>query len=188
MTAAGNESGERAPHRTTARTKARRRAVDVLFEADQREQYATEPLLALLRERLALSAAQTALPQFSADIVAGVAEHIVGIDHTLATYLQGWTVERLPAVDRAILRAATWELLFNEDVDAPVVITEAVNLAQDLSTDDSPAFVNAVLDRLRVLAPVLAAEIAAQEADLRRESTTPDHQPDGLDQEGPPGL
>lgn len=139
--------------------------MDVLFEADQRGRYTSDRLRELLRERLTVTAAQTVLPQYSADIVAGVAGHLAGIDRTIATYLQGWTLNRLPAVDRAILRATTWELLFNDDVDDPVVITEAVNLAQDLSTDDSPAFINAVLDRLRMLAPVLVAEIEAEEAE-----------------------
>ncbi|HHW83567.1 MAG TPA: transcription antitermination factor NusB, partial [Actinomycetales bacterium] len=159
----------RSPHRTTARTKARRRAMDVVFELDQKGHYGPGALRSLLRERLAVSTAQTALPQYSADIVEGLAEHAHGIDQVLSTYLQGWTLPRLPAVDRAILRIATWELLYGGDVDAPVVITEAVNLAEDLSTDDSPAFVNAVLDRLRMLAPVLVAEIAAEEeaADAR---------------------
>nr|NLD40007.1 transcription antitermination factor NusB [Actinomycetales bacterium] len=153
----------RSPHRTTARTKARRRAVDVVFEADQRGRYSGKALGRLLQERLSVTAAQTTLPQYSADMVAGLAEHAAGIDRVLATYLQGWTLDRLPAVDRAILRTATWELLFNAELDAPIVITEAVNLAQDLSTDDSPAFVNAVLDRLRIIAPVLVAEIEAEE-------------------------
>lgn len=149
--------------------------MDVLFEADQKNQYTPAGLRALLTERQEHSTAQTELPAYSADIVGGVADHLGGIDHTLATYLQGWTIPRLPAVDRAILRAATWELLFNDEIDAPVVITEAANLAQDLSTDDSPAFVNAVLDRLRVLAPTLVAEIRAAEEDaaarkVRKES------------------
>lgn len=151
------------PMRPTGRTKARRRAVDVLFEADQRGQYDPEHLRGLLRERLAVSAAQTALPQFSADIVEGVIEHLQGIDETISTYLRGWTLRRLPSVDRAILRAATWELLYSEDVDAPVVISEAVRLAEQLAGDQSPAFVNSVLDRLRVLAPALREDIAESE-------------------------
>ncbi len=170
MSAADTPEGARSPHRTTSRTKARRRAMDVLFEADQRGRYNPAGLQDLLGERGQLSAAQTDLPQYATEIVAGVAAHLAGIDSALSTYLQGWTLDRLPSVDRAVLRGATWELLFNEDVDAPVVITEAANMAQDLSTDDSAAFVNAVLDRLRVLAPVVAAEILATEGETRGHS------------------
>lgn len=145
--------------RVTARTKARRRAVDVLFEADQRGRYRPLELSDLLQERLAVTAAQTALPQYSADIVDGVAANLAEIDEVLATHLQGWTLERLPAVDRAILRMAVWELLYNDEIDDAVTISEAVTLAATLSTDDSPAFVNGLLDALRVLGPALRAEL-----------------------------
>ena len=145
--------------RVTARTKARRRAVDVLFEADQRGRYRPLELSDLLQERLAVTAAQTALPQYSADIVDGVAANLAEIDEVLATHLQGWTLERLPAVDRAILRMAVWELLYNDEIDDAVAISEAVTLAATLSTDDSPAFVNGLLDALRVLGPALRAEL-----------------------------
>ncbi len=145
--------------RVTARTKARRRAVDVLFEADQRGRYRPLELSDLLQERLAVTAAQTALPQYSADIVDGVAANLAEIDEVLSTHLQGWTLERLPAVDRAILRMAVWELLYNDEIDDAVAISEAVTLAATLSTDDSPAFVNGLLDALRVLGPALRAEL-----------------------------
>ena len=145
--------------RVTARTKARRRAVDVLFEADQRGRYRPLELSDLLQERLAVTAAQTALPQYSADIVDGVAANLAEIDEVLATHLQGWTLERLPAVDRAILRMAVWELLYNDEIDDAVAISEAVTRAATLSTDDSPAFVNGLLDALRVLGPALRAEL-----------------------------
>ena len=145
--------------RVTARTKARRRAVDVLFEADQRGRYRPLELSDLLQERLAVTAAQTALPQYSADIVDGVAANLAEIDEVLATHLQGWTLDRMPAVDRAILRMAVWELLYNDEIDDAVAISEAVTLAATLSTDDSPAFVNGLLDALRVLGPALRAEL-----------------------------
>lgn len=141
--------------RITARTKARRRAVDVLFEADQRDRYRPLDLSDLLQERLAVTAAQTSLPQYAADIVDGVAGHLAEIDEVLATHLQGWTLDRIPAVDRAILRMAVWELLFNDEIDGAVVISEAVTLAAELSTDSSPAFVNGILDTLRLLGPAL---------------------------------
>src|SRR5659263_148579 len=150
---------EKQHHRTTSRTKVRRRAVDVLFEADQRGRYSPLELSDLLQERLSLTAAQTALPQYSADIVDGVATHLDAIDEVLTTYSQGWALHRMPAVDRAILRMAVWELVFNDEVDDAVVISEAVNLAADLSTDGSPAFVNALLDRLRVLGAAIREEL-----------------------------
>lgn len=137
-----------------ARTKARTRAVDVLYEADQRA-VAGRPvaLLDLLAERLRRTTAQTALPQYSVEIVEGVAEHAEEIDELLTTYAQEWTLERMPAVDRAILRLGTWELMYNDDVPGAVAVDEAVALAAKLSTDDSPRFVNGLLGRLLMLAP-----------------------------------
>lgn len=147
-----------AAHRITARTKARRRAVEVLFEADQRGHYTPAGLSDLLTQRLALTAAQTALPQYSADIVAGVAAHLDQIEDVLLTYAQGRPVERMPAVDRAIARMATWELIYNDEVDGVVTVAEAVTIAADLSTDESPATLNALLDRLRLLGPGLRSD------------------------------
>lgn len=162
----------------TARTKARRRAIDVLFEADQREQYTSRGLRALVVERMAVSAAQTSLPQYAADAVDGVAEHRWEIDETLASYIQGWELERLPSVDRAILRLAVWELVFNDELDAPVVIDEAVKLAVMLSGDDAPGFINAVLDRVRVVAPAIRADADARaEAKAQREAAQGEGEP-----------
>lgn len=137
-----------------ARSKARSRALDVLYEADQRA-VSGRPvaLLDLLAERLRHTAAQTALPQYSVEIVEGVAEHAEEIDELLASYAQEWTLERMPAVDRAILRLGTWELMYNDDVPGAVAVSEAVTLATKLSTDDSPRFVNGLLGRLQLLAP-----------------------------------
>lgn len=149
----------------TARTKARRRAVDVLFEADQRERYRPAGLRALVVERMAVSAAQTSLPQYAVDAIAGVADHCRIIDETLSSYIHGWTIDRLPAVDRAILRFAVWELVFNDDVDAAVTISQSVKLATQLSGDDAPGFVNAVLDRIRVVAPAIKADAQARAAE-----------------------
>lgn len=106
-----------------------------------------------------MTAAQTALPEYSADIVDGVAVHLDAIDRTLGTYIQGRTLDRLPAVDRAILRMAVWEMFFNPSIDLPVTIAEAATIAADLSTDGSPAFVNAVLDRLRNAETAIAADL-----------------------------
>src|SRR5690606_26312464 len=128
----------------TARSKARKRAVDVLFEASQR---GIDPVT-LLADRIVESGTQTALPQYSVDIVEGVTAQLARIDEALETYAQGWTLDRMPAVDLAILRVATWEILSNDEVDDPVAIDEAVELARSLSTDDSPAFVNGLLGRI----------------------------------------
>ncbi|MFC4555151.1 transcription antitermination factor NusB [Georgenia faecalis] len=139
----------------SARSKARTRAVDVLYEADQRGRTSREDILDLLTERLRVTAAQTALPQYSVDIVEGFTEHAEEIDELLRTYSQGWALERMPAVDRAILRVGAWELLHNDDVPDAVAVDEAVALARTLSTDDSPAFVNGLLGRLLELKPTL---------------------------------
>lgn len=142
-----------------ARTKARKRAVDVVYEADQRALTTAEPVVRVLREvlaeRLVQPGTQTSLPEYSAEIVDGVTEHLPGIDEALSTYSQGWTLDRMPAVDRAILRVATWELLHNDDVPDAVAVDEAVDLARELSTDDSPSFVNGLLGRLATLKPTL---------------------------------
>ncbi len=128
----------------SARSKARKRAVDVLFEAGQR---GLDPVT-LLADRLVESGTQTALPQYASDIVEGVCANLTRIDEALVTYAQGWTLDRMPAVDLAVLRVATWEILCNDEVDDPVAIDEAVELARSLSTDDSPSFVNGLLGRI----------------------------------------
>ena len=136
-----------------ARTKARKRALDVLFEAEQRGLDVGE----LLAKRVVEPGAETALPQYSVELVEGVLEHQERIDELLATHAHGWTVARMPAVDRALLRLATWEILWNDDVPDAVAVDEAVSLARELSTDESPTFVNGLLGRLVVIKPTLLA-------------------------------
>ena len=136
-----------------ARTKARKRALDVLFEADQR---GLDPLTVLAR-RIAEPGTQAPVPQYSVDLVEGVVGHLERIDEVLATHSHGWTVDRMPAVDRNLLRIGTWEILFNDDVPDAVAVDEAVDLAADLSTDESPAFVNGLLGRIVDLKPTLLA-------------------------------
>ena len=135
----------------SSRSKARKRAVDILFEAAQR---GLEPV-ALLAERIVQPGTQTALPQYSVDLVEGIAAQRERIDEALVTYAQGWTLDRMPAVDLAVLRVGVWEILFNDDVDDPVAIDEAVELARSLSTDDSPSFVNGLLGRISRLKTTL---------------------------------
>ncbi len=125
----------------SARTKARKRALDVLFEADQRGQN----VLTTLDARLALSGTEAPLPEYTADIVRGVASAWAEIDAAISAASEKRELKRMPAVDRAIARVATWEILKSEDVPAGVAISEAVSLAADLSTDDSATYLNGVL-------------------------------------------
>lgn len=135
-----------------ARTKARKRALDLLFEAEARGVNVGD----LLRERLATPVTQSPLNPYTATLVEGVIAHWRDIDELLSTYSQGWTLERMPAVDRAILRLGAFEILYGDDVPEPVAISEAVALARELSTDESPKFVNGLLGRLAQVKPTLA--------------------------------
>ena len=130
-----------------ARSKARKRAVDVLYEADVRG----DDRLSVLRDRI--ETANPPVPEHTVRLVEGVAEHAARIDELIDAHASNWTIDRLPDVDRAILRMATFELLWADDVPDLVVIDEAVELAKALSTDDSPAYVNGVLGA------ILAAEV-----------------------------
>ena len=130
-----------------ARSKARKRAVDVLYEADVRG----DDRLSVLRDRI--ETANPPVPEHTVRLVEGVAEHAVRIDQLIDAHASNWSIDRLPDVDRAILRMATFELLWADDVPDLVVIDEAVELAKALSTDDSPGYVNGVLGA------ILAAEV-----------------------------
>ena len=132
-----------------ARTKARKRALDVLFEADQRR----ANVLTVLEERLKDSGAQTALPEYSESIVRGIAAHWAEIEAILAPASLSRSVDRMPAVDRALARIATWEIRWNDDVPAAVAVSEAIELAAALSTDDSPGYLNGVLGAIAGLEP-----------------------------------
>ncbi|MDO4254589.1 MAG: transcription antitermination factor NusB [Kocuria sp.] len=132
-----------------ARTKARTRAVEILFEAEQRSE---DPIQVLERRR---SNSQQLFGAYTEELVRGVLARRDEIDETIQTWARGWTLERMPAVDRTILRLGTWELLFNDDVPDTVAVDEAVGLAKQLSTDDSPSFVNGVLGRLQTVKPTL---------------------------------
>ncbi len=125
-----------------ARSKARKRAVDLLYEADMRR---ADPLVTM-SDRVALG--DPPVNDYTVDVVEGVVAHSERIDEILAEYAEGWTVERMPGVDRAVLRIAIFELLWRDDVPGAVVIDEAVELAKTLSTDESPRFINGVLARV----------------------------------------
>jgi N utilization substance protein B len=119
--------------------------VDILYESDLRG----TDVLATAADRLKQS--DPPVPEYAVDLVEGVTAHRQRIDELLTTYAEGWTLDRMPAVDRNILRVAIYELLWNDDVPDPVAIDEAVDLAKDLSTDESPRFVNGLLGRIQLL-------------------------------------
>ena len=131
----------------SARTKARKRAVDAAFAADLRK---ISPLSLLddVAEMAADRQNQDAIFGYARDIVQGVVDHHEEIDDLLETYSQGWALDRMPNLDRAILRVAVWEILHNPDVPDAVAVNEAVEMAKELSTDDSGSFVNGLLSRI----------------------------------------
>jgi len=135
----------------SARSKARKRAVDLLYEADL---LGSDPL-ATLADRVALG--DPPVHEYTVDLVEGVAAHRGRIDELLTDYAEGWTIERMPGVDRAVLRIGLFELLWRADVPDAVAIDEAVELAKTLSTDESPRFVNGVLARVLRDQPTVTA-------------------------------
>jgi len=130
-----------------ARTKARKRALDVLYAADVRGERA-ETAMAAEAARAASEPQRAASWRYASQIVAGVAEHRDEIDELIQTYAEGWTLARMPAVDRALLRIGIWELLYNDEVPDAVAIAEAVESARVHSTDDSARFINGLLGRI----------------------------------------
>ena len=137
-----------------ARSKARKRALDILFEAELRE----APVLDLLAERI--TQGSPPVSPYAADLVRGVTVHKARIDKLIEEFAEGWTLDRMPAVDRNVLRIGLYELLWADDVPDGVAISEAVLLARDLSTDASPAFVNGLLAGIAELKPSLHLEPA----------------------------
>jgi N utilization substance protein B len=128
----------------SARTKARKRALDILFAADVRQVPVAEILLDEAT-RAASEPDRQVSWLYAREIVDGFIDHQAEIDETIASYARGWTLERMPAVDRAILRVAIWELQYSAEVPSGVVVAEAVNLATDLGSDDSARFINGLL-------------------------------------------
>ncbi len=125
-----------------ARSKARKRALDVLFASDVRGESANDALDRAIAEGDAPTNAYTVT------LVRGVVENQSRIDEILADYAEGWTLERMPAVDRNVLRLGVFELLYADDVPDAVAVSEAMALVRDLSTDESPAFVNGILGNI----------------------------------------
>jgi N utilization substance protein B len=128
----------------SARSKARKRALDILFQADVRgDEPAT--ILAAEAKRAAGEPARQASWLYARDIVDGVIDNRDAIDEQITTFSKDWTLARMPAVDRAVLRIGVWEIMFNDEVPTAVAIDEAVELAKEFSTDESGAFVHGVL-------------------------------------------
>jgi N utilization substance protein B len=146
------------------RHQARKRAVDLLFEAEARGLTAADVADAR-NARAEQQADVTPLNQYTVTVARGVTQHAEHIDDLISAHLQGWTLDRLPAVDRAILRVAVWELLHADDVPEPVAVDEAVELAKKLSTDESPGFVNGVLGQIMLVTPQIRAAAAAVRGD-----------------------
>lgn len=131
----------------SARSKARKRALDALFASD----LTGEAALAVLKQTESESRereSQTAIFDYAETLVSGYLANRDRIDSRLQGLAEGWSLERMPNVDRAILRIAAWELLYNEEIPAEVAIAEAVSLASELSTDESPKFINGILARI----------------------------------------
>jgi N utilization substance protein B len=124
----------------SARSKARKRALDVLYASEMRNRSTVE----------ALQEQSEAGPvnDYTVELVQGVTEHRARLDEVISGYAQGWALNRMPAVDRNVLRLATFEVLYVDDVPNAVAVSEALNLVRDLSTDESPAFVNGVLGNI----------------------------------------
>jgi N utilization substance protein B len=133
------------PAYNPSRRKSRRRALDVLYSADLRD----IPARTVLSDTLARMGQE--VPDhmaYAVEIVEGVESNADRIDELISSYAEGWTLDRMPVVDRNLLRIAVYEMLHRDDIDDPVAISEAVELAGELSTDDSPRFVNGLLGRI----------------------------------------
>ena len=128
----------------SSRTKARKRAIDALYAAELRDGMATE-LLEETKEQVVDRQNQDDIFDFALELVTGVLSNQLEIDEILANVAQNWTLDRMPALDRAILRMGIYEIAFAQDTPPEVAISEAVELATELSTEDSPGFVNGVL-------------------------------------------
>ncbi len=124
----------------SARSKARKRALDVLYASEMRNRSTVDAL--------AEQSEAGQVNDYTVQLVQGVTEHRARLDEVIATYAKGWTLVRMPAVDRNVLRLATFEVMYVDDVPNAVAVSEALNLVRDLSTDESPAFVNGVLGNI----------------------------------------
>jgi N utilization substance protein B len=137
-----------------ARSKARKRALQILFEADQRGAEVAQVMADWIRLARA-DERQPPVSEYTMQLVEGYAQHADRIDELLSAYAVDWPLDRMPVVDRNILRLSSYELIWEDDTPDAVALDEAVQLAKEFSTDDSPAFVNGLLGRLKELKPTL---------------------------------
>ena len=133
----------------SARSKARKQALDLLFEADIRGTNALETLN--LRDIVEEGPDARPIREYTRSLVTGVSENTRKIDELITTYAQGWDMDRLPAVDRNILRLGIFEILWSSDVPTSVAIDEALMLAKELSSDESSKYIHGVLGRIASL-------------------------------------
>jgi len=133
----------------SARRKARKRALDFLYEADIRKTIALD----LYRSRPVVELSESAYVEV---LLTGVSEHLLKIDEFIITYAQGWDLDRMPSIDRNLLRIALFEILWNEELDDKVAVSEAVSMAKELSTEESSGYINGVLGRIIALKSSLA--------------------------------
>ena len=133
----------------SARRKARKRALDILFEADLRKVSAPELIALRLVDELSQG-------EYTRTLVLGVHNHQEKIDELIHTYAEGWDMDRMPAIDRNLLRIALFEILWETDLDDRIAVSEAIEIAAELSTKDSAAYINGVLGRVIVLKSVIS--------------------------------
>jgi N utilization substance protein B len=131
----------------SARSKARKRALDLLFASEVRGRSVVDALDEEIGDATSEPGGRP-VADYTGVLVRGVSEHQTRIDELLATYAQGWTLARMPSVDRNVLRLGVFEVLYVDDVPDAVAVSEALQLVRDLSTDDSPGFVNGVLGNI----------------------------------------
>ncbi|MFD6289394.1 transcription antitermination factor NusB [Streptomyces sp. NPDC060205] len=133
-----------------ARNTARKRAFQILFEGDQRD-VDVQTVLADWVRHSRTDTRQPPVSEFTMELVEGYADHARRIDELISQYAVDWTLDRMPVVDRNILRLGAYELIWVDETPDAVVLDEAVQLAKEFSTDDSPAFVNGLLGRFKEL-------------------------------------
>ena len=138
----------------SASSKARKQALDLLYESDIRGSSAAD--LLLLRDIPDEGPDARPIRDFTKALIGGITENRRKIDELIATYAQGWDMDRLPAVDRNILRLAIYEIIWSDDVEDAVAIDEALNLARDLSTDESAGYIHGVLGRISTIKASIA--------------------------------
>ena len=138
----------------SARSKARKQSLDLLYEGDIRGQEPAE--LLALRDLTEEGPDARPMREYTKELISGIAENRRKIDELISTYAQGWDMDRLPAVDRNILRLGIYEILWCKDLDDAIAIDEALNLARELSTDDSAGYIHGVLGRISNIKESLA--------------------------------